>query len=304
MSFPVADLSGASPRSAADQAFSYNLDDVDRISSRLGIPWQHSKDIDFANEFPYTGFLWNIEAQTVAIPRTKCEKYLAAIHEWQASRTHTLQQVQRLYGKLLHASLVVRAGRAYLTNLEAMLSIFHDRPFLPRTPPSSTPADLQWWQKPSRNPPWPGISLAPWRYSTSGPSLTRVPESASASSLENTGAHGDSFPDGSAIIETSAGPKQSGLSSSSSPSSRSAYGTPTLKYSEIVASLKGGGTEGVVIAKSTVSSSASTSSWDVRTKPFTLDTSQVPRTLPMAPLEASSLPLLSSFPGSHSPRHR
>ena len=57
-----------------------------------------------------------------------------------------LLEVQQLYGKLLHASLVIPTGRAYLTSMETMLSLFHDSPFLPRTPPRDTPGDLEWWK--------------------------------------------------------------------------------------------------------------------------------------------------------------
>jgi hypothetical protein len=77
--------------------------------------------------------------------------------------THTLPEVQKLYGKLLHATLIVPSGRAYLTNLESMLGIFKDRPFLPRTPPRDTQADLSWWKKTLNSPqlsrPIPGFCL-------------------------------------------------------------------------------------------------------------------------------------------------
>ena len=59
---------------------------------------------------------------------------------------HDLLEMQRLYGKLLHATLVIPAGRAYLTGLEAMLALFDNSPFRPCTPPRSTPNDLDWWQ--------------------------------------------------------------------------------------------------------------------------------------------------------------
>ncbi len=36
-------------------------------------------------------------------------------------------------------------GRAYLTNLETMLTICHDRPYMPHSSPHSTAADLEWW---------------------------------------------------------------------------------------------------------------------------------------------------------------
>ena len=52
---------------------------------------------------------------------------------------HNLLEVQELYGKLLHAALVIPAGRAHLTSLEAMLAAFNDNPFLPHTPPRGYP---------------------------------------------------------------------------------------------------------------------------------------------------------------------
>ena len=55
--------------------------------------------------------------------------------------------MQKLYGKLLHTTLVVPAGQAYLTNLEAMLALFNNRPFVPHTPPHDMPHDLVWWAK-------------------------------------------------------------------------------------------------------------------------------------------------------------
>jgi hypothetical protein len=70
-----------------------------------------------------------------------------AIEQWEARHTHKLTEVQKLYGKLLHTSLIIPEGRAYLTNLEAMLGIFHGSPFLPRTPPHHTASNLLWWKE-------------------------------------------------------------------------------------------------------------------------------------------------------------
>lgn len=56
-----------------------------------------------------------------------------------------LIETQRLFGKLLYACLVVPAGRAYLTELEAMLPIFGNRPHVPHSPPRNCAADLRWW---------------------------------------------------------------------------------------------------------------------------------------------------------------
>ena len=145
MRFPIRDLSNASARSHGDAQFTSCLADVDKISADLGIPWQIEKDRPFATEFTFTGLVWNLESRQVSLPQSKADKYRMAIIEWRQRRTHTLEELQKLYGKLLHASLVLPAGRAYLTSLEAMLGVFHDNPFLPRTPPRSTPSDLDWW---------------------------------------------------------------------------------------------------------------------------------------------------------------
>ena len=140
MSFPVQDL-------AADRShgYTYDLSDIDRISHQLGIPWERSKDVEFSSSFPFIGFTWDIERKTVSLRPEKKDKYLLAIAEWKKLRTHTLGEVQKLYGKLLHATLAHPDGRPYLTSLEAMLGIFHDNPHLPRTPPRQLPADLNWW---------------------------------------------------------------------------------------------------------------------------------------------------------------
>ncbi|KAL1948034.1 hypothetical protein VTO73DRAFT_12109 [Trametes versicolor] len=146
MAFPIRDLSGDSPRSGDNLLYTYCLDDVDRVSDPLGIIWQREKDIPFSTRFPFTGFDWDLGDYSVAIPSKKAEKYIRAIDEWLARRTHSLREVQKLHGKLWHASLVVQQGRGYITSLESFLGLFHDRPFKPRTPPRSTASDLLWWR--------------------------------------------------------------------------------------------------------------------------------------------------------------
>lgn len=119
--------------------------DIDNLSDTLGIPWETSKTVPFSYSVQYLGFTWDLQARTVGVPSPKKEKYRKAIKEWTSQPTHTLEEVRKLYGKLLHTSLVVPAGRAYLTNLEAMLSTFNDRPFVPHHAPRDTAHDLQWW---------------------------------------------------------------------------------------------------------------------------------------------------------------
>ena len=145
-SMPFQNLAGPLPRNSEDEPFTYTDADIDAISESLGIRWEPSKATPFGSEVPYLGFCWDLHARTVRLLDKKRVKYLAAISLWEETRTHNLLETQQLYGKLLHASLVFLPGRAYLTNLETMLSLFHNSPFLPRTPPRDTSGDLQWWK--------------------------------------------------------------------------------------------------------------------------------------------------------------
>lgn len=161
MAFPIQDLSQTSERSEEDARFSCNLDDIDRISSELGIPWEKEKDQPWSSTVIFTGFVWDIENKTVTITESKRIKYLHAIETWQRERTHDLKELQKLYGKLLHASQVIRAGRAYLVHLESMLGIFRDKPFMKRTPPRGSIEDLNWWHRTLSSSPSPRRLIDP-----------------------------------------------------------------------------------------------------------------------------------------------
>jgi hypothetical protein len=151
-STPILNLSNQSPRSIEDAKFTYAMADIDQLSDELGIPWEITKDIPFSSEAPFIGFLWNLETYTVAIPDSKKTKYLNEIFLWEKKRTHDLKEVQKLYGKLLHACQVVPAGRAHLTSLEKFMGIFGDSVFMPRVAPRSTASDLFWWKKTLQQP--------------------------------------------------------------------------------------------------------------------------------------------------------
>jgi hypothetical protein len=142
---PIQNFSTSSYHSANDVAFTYCDADIDALSGELGIPWERSKTIPFGDSVPYIGFNWNLSSRIVSVTAAKKEKYKAAIEEWLSRSTHSWDEVQKLYGKLLHISLIVPAGRAYLTNLEAMLGSFTSNPFVPHHPPRDTAKDLTWW---------------------------------------------------------------------------------------------------------------------------------------------------------------
>lgn len=144
MSLPLRDLSSRREQTTNPE-HAYSMDDVDEISAKLGIPWERSKDVPFGKVVPFIGFDWNLENKTVSLQEKKKNKYSDAVEEWRRRKSHTLEDVQKLYGKLLHTCLIIPEGRAYLTKLEKMLGIFHNTPHKPRHPPRHTDSDLLWW---------------------------------------------------------------------------------------------------------------------------------------------------------------
>ena len=104
--FPCKDLSASSDRPVEDRSYTYNFDDIDTASHLLGIPWEVSKDRPFASSTTYIGFDWNIETNRVSLADSKKEKYLVATENWFLQTSHTLEEVEKLYSKLLHACFV------------------------------------------------------------------------------------------------------------------------------------------------------------------------------------------------------
>ena len=129
-------MASSTPRVPNDAFFTYGFQDINNISDALGLIWETSKDIPFTTCPIFIGFEWDIELWSVSLPKHKHEKYLAAISDWQQQGTHTLEDVQKLHGKLLHALLVIPHGHTYLTELEAMIPTFGDHPFKPHSPPT------------------------------------------------------------------------------------------------------------------------------------------------------------------------
>jgi hypothetical protein len=119
--------------------------DINSIPSSFGIPWEPSKDIPFSMAPTFIGFTWDLDQHTVVLAEVKQEKYLEALQDWASKRAHTLHEVQKLLGKLTHASQIFPEGHPHLANLEAMLTIFGHKPFIPHTPPKGTQEDIKWW---------------------------------------------------------------------------------------------------------------------------------------------------------------
>ena len=128
------DCTALSSHSNADSVFSYCNNDIDALSEKLGILLESSKTIPFSDVIPFLGFWWSLSRGMVEIPEEKKGKYKGAIEDWLSHTSHTLNNIQKLYGKLLHASLMVPVGHAYLTGLETMLGTFTANPFASHHP--------------------------------------------------------------------------------------------------------------------------------------------------------------------------
>ena len=147
MEAKLQDIAEAKHRTSwEEEPYCYNETDINELLKKLGIRWEKSKTIPFQEEVPFLGFSWDLRRCMVAVLEEKKQKYWEAIKEWKRQDTHTLEQVQSLYGKLLHTTLVVPRGRAYLTNLEKMLGTYNNA-FVPHHPPRHLRKDLVWWHK-------------------------------------------------------------------------------------------------------------------------------------------------------------
>jgi hypothetical protein len=234
-SYPILDLSSSSPRAAADKLFTHSMEDIDHIYSELGVPWEATKDIPFSTSVPFIGFTWDIANLQVSIPQKKKSKYLDAIQEWLSRPTHTLEQVRKLYGKLLHACLVIPAGRAYLTNLEALLGISTIALSCHVLLLATQLTTFCGGQGPSRDRASSDQSPAPSPSQTSTHSLTQVQLRGLASQLVSNDVLGDYSQVGIRTGETSDGPKPSASNYSSITSSHPILRAATSKYTATTA---------------------------------------------------------------------
>jgi hypothetical protein len=125
---PIADYSSLPNHSELNSLFTYCNADINHISGQLSIPWELSKTVSFASTVPYLGFDWNLPERRVTTTASKREKYRAAIEDWFSHPTHILEEAQKLYSKLLHASLIFLASQAYLTSLESLMASFNFTP--------------------------------------------------------------------------------------------------------------------------------------------------------------------------------
>ena len=119
------------------------------IANELGWPWAPEKFVDFATSFTYIGFLWDLSAKVVELPKTKKEKYIERISTWTYNSTHTLKEAEVIIGTLNHVCLVVPEGRSRLVSLFKFRAGFKNSQFseVRHRLSAGTAEDMDWWRR-------------------------------------------------------------------------------------------------------------------------------------------------------------
>lgn len=97
--------------------FKYVAELIWSVADELGWPWAPEKFVDFSTSFTYIGFLWDLSAKLVELPKKKKEKYIECLSTLKHNSFHTLKEVETIIGTLNHVCLVVPEGRSHLVSL-------------------------------------------------------------------------------------------------------------------------------------------------------------------------------------------
>ncbi|CAK5271678.1 unnamed protein product [Mycena citricolor] len=124
----------------------YSLSDIYDVAKDLGWLWKQSKTHDFASEFIYLGFHWNITDKLVSIPDGKKSKYIARLLLWTPDASFTVKEAKSLLGTLVHCSLALPEGKSRLPAISKFAASFaHTRsPFSRRKPNATVLDDVSW----------------------------------------------------------------------------------------------------------------------------------------------------------------
>lgn len=130
-------------------AFAYNEESIYQIGTTFGLPWKKKKTRPFSNTFIYLGFLWDIQARTVAIPEPKKAKYLDRLKLFAEGNRASRELAEKVLGTLVHCALAVPTGRSRLPSFASYTASFGylDNPHALRTIPTPVRDDIAWWSQ-------------------------------------------------------------------------------------------------------------------------------------------------------------
>ena len=125
LSFPLRQIHTSHSNNAA---YLYDMEEIDEVTTLLGIPWEVSKDVPFNQVVPFIGLTWDLENKTISLSEAKKEKYLQAILKWR----------QRTVRKLEHRSHFSSFPSLWTIPLFLSLATFplYVLPNRPHSPPS------------------------------------------------------------------------------------------------------------------------------------------------------------------------
>lgn len=134
--------------SSADHKDQITEDSIYELAEFLGWPWKKSKTKNFSPQFPYLGFVWDLDNKTVEIPAEKRTKYLTRLSQWSQQGTVNLRDTQAILGTLIHCALAIPEGKPHLSGLISFGATFSsdyaDR-FTRRAISCRARDDVQWW---------------------------------------------------------------------------------------------------------------------------------------------------------------
>ncbi|KAE8217493.1 hypothetical protein CF319_g8429 [Tilletia indica] len=96
--------------------------DIVSITAELDFPWNHDKTVDFSPEPKYIGWLFNIAARKVTLPRDKAERYASQAVDFQQETRRSLKDTMQLLGCFQHVATVARDLRPYLSEISAFIA--------------------------------------------------------------------------------------------------------------------------------------------------------------------------------------
>lgn len=106
-----------------------------------------SKTNPFASWLKYLGFVWDIPAKTIEIPKAKKACYLAKLEPWTPNHKFSKKDAESVLSTLVHCSLVLSNVQSCLPAISHFTSSFDHftLPFICLPPSLTVASNIAWW---------------------------------------------------------------------------------------------------------------------------------------------------------------
>ncbi|KAF8644923.1 hypothetical protein AX16_008205 [Volvariella volvacea WC 439] len=123
-----------------DRKYAFNL------VSDLKVPWHPDKGVDFSDEFPYLGLLWNIPEKSVRLKEEKKALYLKQIESFLQDAECDCDAAAKVHGVLSYVTYIYPVGRSYLSALNTLVAEFDRTHAKNMAVPPEVISDMIWWR--------------------------------------------------------------------------------------------------------------------------------------------------------------